>query len=150
MLTSINIITVNEPQNKNLQDEVSDAARQQFSHDWETKLNRVHAKRGHGLNKLRTSKLFKHEYGTDSYVDKVYQTGQRSAMARFRCGIAPINIELGLYVNVPADQRFCHFCDNCIEDEDRKYQRKAFLCICQRSDAKYITFMCKPVSVCFY
>ena len=20
-------------------------------------------------------------------------------------------------MNVPADQRFCHFCDNCIEDE---------------------------------
>ena len=38
-------------------------------------------------------------------------------MARFRFGIAPINIELGRYVNVPADQRFCHFCDNCIEDE---------------------------------
>ena len=38
-------------------------------------------------------------------------------MVRFRCGIAPINIELGRYVNVPADKRFCHFCDNCIDDE---------------------------------
>ena len=54
MLTSINIITENEAQNKNLQDEVSDATRQQFLHDWEAELNRVHAKRGHGLNKLRT------------------------------------------------------------------------------------------------
>ena len=61
MLTSINIITENELQNKNLQDEVSDAARQQFLHDWEMELNRAHAKRGHGLNKLRTYKLFKHE-----------------------------------------------------------------------------------------
>ena len=32
-------------------------------------LNRLHAKRGHSLNKLET---FKHEYGMDSYVDKVY------------------------------------------------------------------------------
>ena len=96
---------------------MSDAARQQFLHDWEMELNRVHSKRGHGLNKLRVYKLFKHEYGTDSCVDKVYQTGQRSAMARFRCGIAPINIELGRYMNVPADQKFCHFRDNCIEDE---------------------------------
>ena len=110
MLTFFNIITDNEPQNNSLQDEVSDAVRQQFLHDWEMELNRVHAKRGQGLNKLRTYKLFKHEYGTDSYVDIVYQTCQRSAMARFRCGIAPINIELGRYVNVPADQRFCHFC----------------------------------------
>ena len=38
-------------------------------------------------------------------------------MARFRCEIVPINIELGRYLNVPADQKFCHFCDNCIEDE---------------------------------
>ena len=95
MVTSLNIITDNEPQNNSLQDEVSDAARQQFLHDWEMKLNRVHAKRGHGLNKLRTYKLFKHEYGMESYVDKVYQTGQRSAMVRSRCVIAPINIELG-------------------------------------------------------
>ena len=63
---------------------------------------------------FRSCKLFKHEYGN---VDKVYQTGQRSAMACFRCGIVPINIELGRYVNVPADQRFCHVIDNCIEDE---------------------------------
>ena len=48
---SFNIISDNEPQNNSLQDEVSDAARQQFLHDWETELNRVHAKRGHGLNK---------------------------------------------------------------------------------------------------
>ena len=83
-----------------------------------------------------------------------HMTGGRSStefMQRGdKSGIAPIIIELGLYVNVPAHQRFPHFCDNCIEDEDRKYQRKALLCICQRSDAKYITFMCKPVSVCFY
>ena len=85
----INLITNNEPQNniKSLQDEMSDAARQQFLHDWEMELNRVHAKRGHGLNKLRTYPFFKHEYGTDSYFDKVYQTGHRSAMARFRCGM---------------------------------------------------------------
>ena len=38
-------------------------------------------------------------------------------MARFRCVIASIIIKLGRYVNVPADQRFCHFCENCIEDE---------------------------------
>ena len=57
LTTSINIITENVPQNKNLQCEVSDAARQQFLHDWEMELNRVNAKRGHGLNKLRTYKL---------------------------------------------------------------------------------------------
>ena len=56
MLTSFKIITNNEPQNNitSLQDKVSDAARQQFVHNWEMELNRVHAKRGHGLNKLRT------------------------------------------------------------------------------------------------
>ena len=51
-----------------LQDEVSDAARQQFIHDWEMELYRANAKRGQGLNKLRTYKPFTHEYGTDSHM----------------------------------------------------------------------------------
>ena len=56
MMTYFIIIANNEPQNNitSLQDEVSDVVRQQFLHDWEMELNRVHAKKGHGLNKLRT------------------------------------------------------------------------------------------------
>ena len=38
-------------------------------------------------------------------------------MALFRCGTAPINIELGRYIGVPADQRFCIYCVNSVEDE---------------------------------
>ena len=70
MLTSKNIIANNKFQN-NITHEVNDAARQQFVHDWEMKLNRFHTKRGYGLNKLRTYKLLKNEYSMDSFVDKV-------------------------------------------------------------------------------
>ena len=38
-------------------------------------------------------------------------------MARIRCGVAPINIELGRYFNVPASGRFCNFFPEKIENE---------------------------------
>ena len=32
--------------------------------------------------------------------------------------MAPIiNIELGRYVGIPVNNRFCMFCENCVEDE---------------------------------
>ena len=41
----------------------------------------------------------------------------RSAMAKFRCGIAPINIEIGRYYGISANKRFCHLCSDVVEDE---------------------------------
>ena len=38
-------------------------------------------------------------------------------MARFRCGVAPINNKHGRYSNVPACKRFCNFCPEKIENE---------------------------------
>ena len=38
-------------------------------------------------------------------------------MAKFRCGIAPINIEIGRYYGISANERFCHFCSDEVEDE---------------------------------
>ena len=41
----------------------------------------------------------------------------RSAVVRFRCGVAPINFELGRYFNVPASERFCNSCPDEIVNE---------------------------------
>ena len=41
----------------------------------------------------------------------------RSALAKFRCGVAPLKIETGRYERIPHDQRFCFSCANKVEDE---------------------------------
>ena len=41
----------------------------------------------------------------------------RKALAKFRCGVAPINLELLRYNGTPYNERFCPFCPNIIEDE---------------------------------
>ena len=41
----------------------------------------------------------------------------RSALAKFRCGVAPIRLETGRYEQLPVGQRLCPFCQNCVEDE---------------------------------
>ena len=45
---------------------------------------------------------------------------QRNALAKARCGVAPICIETGRYENgkyLPVDQRFCQVCSEDVEDE---------------------------------
>ncbi len=55
------------------------------------------------------------------YVKDVYLTKpQCSAMAKFRCGVAPICLETGRYevLSVPEQERICNNCDlNEIENE---------------------------------
>ena len=40
----------------------------------------------------------------------------RSAVAKFRCGVAPIRIETARHESIPLNQRKCPFCDN-VESE---------------------------------
>lgn len=49
----------------------------------------------------------------------------RPILAQYRCGILPLNIEVGRYRNIPLDNRLCTLCPNrSIEDEFH------FLCTC--------------------
>ena len=44
----------------------------------------------------------------------------RKAIAQFRCGVAPLQIELGRYdhgIYVPECRRICRLCDDGVEDE---------------------------------
>ena len=41
----------------------------------------------------------------------------RSALAKFRCGVALICLETVRYEKLPVNERFCHFCLDCVEDE---------------------------------
>ena len=42
---------------------------------------------------------------------------QRSALAKFRSGTAPIGVELGRYNCTPYEERLCFHCNDSIEDE---------------------------------
>ena len=87
---------------------------------WSDDVHRVNAVRGTGKNKLRTYRLFKQTFVSEQYVKCKYMSRKhRSAMARFRCGVAPLRIETGRYerTRLPPDQRICPLCKNGVEDE---------------------------------
>ena len=87
---------------------------------WYAKLQADHAIRGDGQNKLRTYRKFKKEYCTEAYVKTLMPLKHRSALAKFRCGVAPLKIETGRYGmnRLPANERLCEFCENNeVEDE---------------------------------
>ena len=85
--------------------------------DWHSTINRETGRRGVGGNKLRTYRQLKDEYGVEQYVIKIKSVKERSALSKFRSGVAPINLELGRYLGIPVNNRFCNFCENCVEDE---------------------------------
>ena len=62
--------------------------------------------------KLRTYRLFKDTLEVENYVTLNVSKHERSTMAQFRCGILPLRIETGRYVNEPVDERICTMCDS--------------------------------------
>ena len=68
-------------------------------------------------NKLRTFNKFKFDYGAEYYVESVLSRNNRSAIAKFRCGVAPLIIETGRFERLPVDQRLCFHCNGLVEDE---------------------------------
>jgi hypothetical protein len=72
-----------------------------------------------GSNKLRTYCTFKTTSITEKYLKVPMQFKQRSALAKFRCGVAPLHIETGRYTNTPIDLRVCQLCtENVLENEE--------------------------------
>ena len=72
-------------------------------------------------SKLRTNRLFKQNYGTEKYLLTNIPGKYKSALAKFRCGVAPLKIETGRYEGIIVENRTCFNpgCSlvNCIEDE---------------------------------
>jgi hypothetical protein len=83
---------------------------------WKGLVERDSTTRGSG-NKLRTYKLFKRNYEAEQYVKCVMSKQQRSALAKFRCGVAPLRLETGRYEHLPVHERLCFNCNDCVEDE---------------------------------
>ena len=57
-------------------------------------------------------------YTSEEYCKLILPLSHRSALAKFRCGVAPIRLETGRYEHLPVEQRKCIFCSsNVIETE---------------------------------
>ena len=99
--------------------DVSNAMQTKFTDEWQQSVNQIEGNRGRGLNKLRTYRLFKTQYGTERYMycQLLLLLKHRSAFAKFRMGVAPLNIEIGRYRNLAREERVCPFCLDTIEDE---------------------------------
>ncbi len=59
---------------------------------------------------------------------------QRSAFARFRCGVAPIRLETERYENLPEEQRLCPMCDSQVIESEIHVLTKCNLYIDLRTD----------------
>ncbi len=73
---------------------------------------------GKGRNKLRTYRTFKENFTTEHYLHTVSNKRHRSALAKFRCGVAPLHVETGRYQNTPLEDRTCFNCHTHVENEE--------------------------------
>ena len=87
-----------------------------YEHEWKQSINNVKGKSGKGRNKLRRYCTYKPIFCVEKYCLLKMPPKHRSALSKFRCGVAPIRIETGRYENLKENERVCPFC-NCIEDE---------------------------------
>ena len=67
--------------------------RKKASDEWYNDVMRVNARRGNGLNKLRTYALFKRDLELEPYLSAVDDRDKRVLMSKFRIGICPLRIE---------------------------------------------------------
>ena len=75
--------------------------------------------------------MYKYENSAADYLFMNVSKFQRSLLAQFRCGILPLEIEVGRYVNKPISERICRVCEqNLVEDEIH------FLCDCTKYSAE--------------
>ena len=75
-------------------------------------------------DKLRYYNLYKGNKDTEDYVKLPVLKYHRSLFAQFRCGILPLQIEVGRFRNLQLHERICPVCDSAVEDEIH------FLCEC--------------------
>ncbi len=90
---------------------------------WYAKLTQVEARNGQGKNKLRTYRLFKNDFLTEPYFKCIMNFKHRSAIAKFRCGVAPIRLEIGRYEHLNVDERVCPVCNTEVESDEHVLTR---------------------------
>ena len=75
-------------------------------------------------DKLRYYNLYKSNKDAEEYLSFNIKKYHRSLFAQFRCGILPIQIEVGRFRGLSLSERVCPLCNLAVEDEIH------FLCQC--------------------
>ena len=97
--------------------QVQDNIRTTELEKWHYDLERE-KRRGVCGNKLRTYRTFKNHHKTGHYLTHLIPRRHRSAFSKFRCGVAPLRLDMGRYENLQVHERICLFCsDRQIEYE---------------------------------
>ncbi len=79
---------------------------------WRADINSEISNTGRGRNKLRTCWLFKRSFGTSHYLKDTHLTrAPHSAVAKMKCGVAPIHLETGRYEGLTEQELICPVCD---------------------------------------
>lgn len=68
-----------------------------FLEKWIESIYTVVGRNGQSGTKLWTYSSCKYDFNTEPYIVNVMSYSYRSALAKFRCGIAPIRLETGRY-----------------------------------------------------
>ena len=69
--------------------------------------------------KLRTYITYKKAFIVEPYVLSFMNRKKRSYLAQYRCGILPLEVETGRWINKPVEERTCKICkDGSVEDEN--------------------------------
>jgi len=70
---------------------------------------------------------FKSNYEMESYINLVSNKFERSLIAKLRCGILQLNVELGRFNQTRLGDRLCNICEEgFVEDEIN------FVCVCSK------------------
>ena len=87
-------------------------------------------------SKLRTYKEIKNDFGLEKYAELDLTRSQCSVLAQIRCGILPIQIEVGRFTRIKLEDRLCPICKNgdietethfLFKCEEYKTERELFL-----------------------
>jgi len=85
---------------------------EKFICEWHQSINSPIGSSRRGFNKLRTYCCFKTEFKVEHYCTLIMPPSHRSALSKFRCGVAPIRLETGRFEKLPESERICPLCNS--------------------------------------
>ena len=98
---------------------VHDNLCKEFCKSWFRELHNDIRRNSTDKNKLRTYRLFKTDFVFEKYLVHIKNPVHRTLVTKFRISDYNIQMELARRCTpkIPADERFCKFCQNMVEDE---------------------------------
>ena len=85
--------------------DLHDATMDEFKDSWYVNVQNTVGPSKKGRHKLRTYGMSKSVCETEVYCKMILPLRHRAALAKFRCGVAPLQIETGRFENRPLEER---------------------------------------------